>query len=95
MSDQGVIEPVHVVDVAQGVIDEGRSVRLRGDQIVEVRPGDDKDNQIQGPARFLCPGLIDGHAHFFSAAAPTRAVTFSRPTTRHVCRLLGTMLRLP
>jgi len=71
VNDRDVIDQVHVVDVAQGLIDEQQSVSLQDGRIHEVLPSDPRisGNRIHGAGRYLCPGLIDGHAHFFLAAS--------------------------
>jgi len=71
VSTQDVIDQVHVVDVAQGRIDQHRSVILQDGTIQEVCSADQNisGNRIEGAGRYLCPGLIDGHAHFFLDAS--------------------------
>ena len=69
MSDLRIAD-VTVVDVMGGVTRPGRTVSVSGGVITDVaaageaRPSE-AATTIDGTGRFLCPGLIDTHVHFF------------------------------
>lgn len=62
------ITNVTVVDVRTGRLLPGRTIRIRGDEILSVaaepaRPGDAR--VVDGTGKFAIPGLWDMHAHVF------------------------------
>ena len=61
------IQNANVVNVSGGTILEESPVIVRGDRIASVglAPGDWSGQAIDGTGRYLCPGLIDCHVHFF------------------------------
>ena len=60
---------VSVVDVLTGKTIPGQKVVVRGDKIFEISsqkfPGQLEKGSIDGSNRYLSPGLIDTHVHFF------------------------------
>lgn len=71
MSDSFLIRNARIVDVAGGSIEADRSVLVRGDRIEAVGrfPGW-SGASMDVENRYLCPGLIDCHVHFFLDAGP-------------------------
>ncbi len=71
MSDSFLIRNAQIVDVGGGSIETDRSVLVRGDHIEAVGrfPGW-SGASIDAENRYLCPGLIDCHVHFFLDAGP-------------------------
>ena len=71
MSDSFLIRNARIVDVAGGSIEADRSVLVRGDRIEAVGriPGW-SGASMDAENRYLCPGLIDCHVHFFLDAGP-------------------------
>ena len=71
MPDSLLIQNARIVDVSGGSIEEDRSVLVRGDRIEAVGrfPGWNGASLDAG-SRYLCPGLIDCHVHFFLDAGP-------------------------
>jgi imidazolonepropionase-like amidohydrolase len=70
-ADDVVIRDVAVVDVAAGVVHEGRDVWLDGPRIAAVEPHGTREDvagvrTIDGRGRYLAPGLWDAHVHVFS-----------------------------
>ena len=72
------IDNVHIVDVARGAVDPRRSVLLEDGRIRGVlEPAANLPGEIlEGEGRYLCPGLIDGHVHFFLDASPSPGTHF-------------------
>lgn len=71
------ISNVTIVDVSGGITHPGRNVSVSGGVITDVDAAggawlSDAGSMIDGTGRFLCPGLIDAHVHFFldSSASP-------------------------
>ncbi len=65
------IHNANVVDVARGLIHQNRDVVLKGDRIdsvTESQPGR-SGQTIDAAGLYICPGLIDCHAHFFLDAS--------------------------
>lgn len=71
MPDSLLIQNARIVHVSGGSIEEDRSVLVRGDRIEAVGrfPGWNGASLDAG-RRYLCPGLIDCHVHFFLDAGP-------------------------
>jgi imidazolonepropionase-like amidohydrolase len=67
MPNQLVIANVHVVDVAAGSLRRDCSVVIEEGDIAEVVAGQPgmPVTRIDGGSRYLAPGLIDAHVHFF------------------------------
>ena len=67
MTESFGIHQVRIVDVVRGVIHAHRSVTVRDGNIQEILPAQQEipSKQMDGLDRYLAPGLIDGHAHFF------------------------------
>ena len=86
-----------LVDVRAGRVLEGKAVRLEGDRIREiVRPQDLPSDlpRIDLGGRYLCPGLIDCHAHCFIGQFQDRgAVMASEMTARAGQHLAGMLQR--
>lgn len=61
------ITDVTVIDPAGGIVDEHRSVRVRGRRITDIVDGPEAavnaDVTVDGAGRWLIPGLWDMHAH--------------------------------
>lgn len=71
MSDSFLIRNARIVDVVGGSVEADRSVLVRGDRIEAVGrfPGW-SGASLDAAGRYLCPGLIDCHVHFFLDAGP-------------------------
>lgn len=71
MSDSILIRNARIVDVTGGSIEADRSVLVRGELIEAVGrfPGW-SGASMDAENRYLCPGLIDCHVHFFLDAGP-------------------------
>ncbi|HUF77218.1 MAG TPA: hypothetical protein VMM35_13115, partial [Longimicrobiales bacterium] len=71
-----VIENVTVIDARNGVR-PGRTVAVRGDEIVSVEESgapSDTERVIDGSGRYLIPGLWDLHVHLTYDEALTQAM---------------------
>ena len=66
-----VIRQVRIVDAVKGVIEAHQSVTVQDGRIQEILPAQQEisGEQVEGDDRYLSPGLIDGHAHFFLDAS--------------------------
>lgn len=78
------IENVNVIDVVGGEAQEGQTVVVEGDRIVEVAPASavrlgEGVQRVDGSGRYLIPGLWDMHVHFGMpfARAPARELMMS------------------
>ena len=71
MPDSLLLRNARIVDVAGGSIEAERSVLIRGERIEAVGrfPGW-SGASLDAGNRYLCPGLIDCHVHFFLDAGP-------------------------
>lgn len=66
-----LLHDVHVVDVEQGTVLEHQAVLVRGGRIERVAPASElrappEAERVEGGGRYLVPGLVDAHVHFFS-----------------------------
>jgi imidazolonepropionase-like amidohydrolase len=72
-------EDVCVVDVSAGRISDPQAVAIEGGRIVAFAPTAPRDAEtIEGDGKFLAPGLIDTHVHFFLAGNATPLETYLR-----------------
>jgi len=80
------IQHVQIVDVVGGTILSDRTVLVEDGRIREVVAAEQPPTgqHIDGAGRYLCPGLIDGHVHFFLDACrdPRRHFIESDDTNR-------------
>ena len=60
------IRNVRIVDVASGLTSPPRSLVLSSGRIQSIlAPGETLNEAFDAGGRFLAPGLIDSHVHFF------------------------------
>lgn len=79
MSDSFLIRNPRIVDVAGGSVEVERSVLVRGDRIEAVgRFPAWSGATMEAENRYLCPGLIDCHVHFFLDAGPDPRGSYMR-----------------
>lgn len=71
MAEAFLVENARIVQISNGSIETDRSVLVRGDRIEAVGrfPGW-TGATLDAAGRYLCPGLIDSHVHFFLDAGP-------------------------
>lgn len=67
-----VIDNINLVDVRTGTIKAGMSVVITGETITQVTPAKSLKTPsgariLPGEGRYLIPGLIDSHIHFFQS----------------------------
>jgi imidazolonepropionase-like amidohydrolase len=72
LSQRTVIKNVNLIDVKTGKVVRGSTVVIAGERIEEVGPSSKirsttTDQVIDGTNKFLMPGLVDSHIHFFQS----------------------------
>ena len=75
MNNTLTLSNANIVDVANGAILSNRSLVLRDENITFIAdassaPGENADVATDVAGRYLCPGLIDAHVHFFLDGGP-------------------------
>src|SRR5581483_8319668 len=70
-------QEVRVVEVAAGRVTAPQAVAVEDGRIAEIAAAPPRDAAvIKGAGRFLAPGLIDAHVHFFLAGNATPLETY-------------------